>query len=106
MDHDAPARQCQHLRPRGGWAEAAQEEEQPEPLPDIPRIMPFQPRDRFGQPIKHIEEVTMAQRRALLAWPRKPELEAVAIAKEEAMMAEQQALDAKKKPSMNADERR
>jgi hypothetical protein len=38
--------------------------------------------------------MTRAQALASLAWPRDPKLEAAAIAEEEAMMAEQAALDA------------
>jgi hypothetical protein len=38
--------------------------------------------------------MTRAQVLASLAWPRDPKLEAAAIAEEEAMMAEQAALDA------------
>jgi hypothetical protein len=67
---------------------------QPEPKPE-PRVIPdmrgFQPRNRFGQPIPlwRNELMTKAQRRALHVWPRNPELEAAAVAEEEAMIAEQ-----------------
>jgi len=62
----------------------------------IPAVVMFQPRDRFGQPIPggRVDQMTRAQVLASLAWPRDPKLEAAAIAEEEAMMAEQAALDA------------
>jgi len=80
----------------------AQKTQQPAPEPeqDAPRIILFQPRDRFGQPITDGDQMTVAQRRAHYAWPRDPELEAIAIAEEEAMIAEQQAADAKTKPQL------
>ena len=59
----------------------------------IPRFEEFQPRDRFGQPIPtwRAQDMTMAQRRATYAFPRDPELEAIATAEEDAMIAEQAA---------------
>jgi hypothetical protein len=62
----------------------------------IPAVVMFQPRDRFGQPIPggRVDQMTRALVLASLAWPRDPKLEAAAIAEEEAMMAEQAALDA------------
>jgi hypothetical protein len=62
----------------------------------IPAVVMFQPRDRYGQPIPggRVDLMTRAQVLASLAWPRDPKLEAAAIAEEEAMMAEQAALDA------------
>lgn len=65
----------------------------PAPIQDIEL---FQPRDRHGKPIPdwRYEWMTMAQRRATYCYPRNPELEAVAIAEEEAMIAEQAATDA------------
>ena len=61
--------------------------------PPIPDCSSFQPRDRLGKPIPlwRFQDMTMAQRRATYCFPRKPELEAVAIAEEEAMIAEQAA---------------
>ncbi len=73
---------------------------QPEARPHIPivEVYQFQPRDRFGQPIPlgEWEKMTMAQRRATYAPTRDPAVEAEAIADEEAMIAEQKALDAAK----------
>ncbi|HEY2619765.1 MAG TPA: hypothetical protein VGI78_20655 [Acetobacteraceae bacterium] len=62
----------------------------------IPAVETFQPRDRFGQPIPDLRTdlMTRAQLHASLAVPRNPALEAEALAEEEAMMAEQAALDA------------
>src|SRR5215472_4587457 len=62
----------------------------------IPAVETFQPRDRFGKPIPdlRIDLMTRAQLRASLAIPRDPVLEAEALAEEEAMMAEQKAMDA------------
>lgn len=62
----------------------------------IPRIEVFQPHDRFGKPIPlwRSDLMTAAQRKASLAMPRDPMLEAAAIADEERMMAEQAAADA------------
>jgi hypothetical protein len=56
----------------------------------------FQPRDRFGKPIPtdRTDLMTRAQVLATLAYPRNPELEAAAIAEEEAMIAAQAASDA------------
>ena len=56
----------------------------------------FQPRDRFGKPIPDLRSdlMTRAQLHASLAIPRDPKLEAEALAEEEAMMAEQAAMDA------------
>jgi hypothetical protein len=75
----------------------------PAPAADPPRpasVPPrgrdeFQPRDRFGQPIAtfRTEQMTRAQLHATLAWPRNAALEAAAIAEEEAMIAEQAALE-------------
>jgi hypothetical protein len=75
-------------------------EAEAEPL-ERPQIYQFQPRNRFGQPIPlaNWEEMTMAQRRATYAPKRDPEVEAAAIADEEAMIAEQRALDAKSRPT-------
>jgi hypothetical protein len=63
----------------------------------IPAVVTFQPRDRFGEPIPDLRTdlMTRAQLRASLAIPRDPKLEAEALAEEEAMMAEQAALDAR-----------
>jgi hypothetical protein len=76
---------------------------QPEPLPR-PEIYQFQPRDRFGKPIPlaNWEQMTMAQRRATYAPRRDPEIEAAAIADEDAMIAEQQALEAKERAAAAA----
>lgn len=65
------------------------------PLP-IQNFTTFQPRDRYGNPVHpgDIEHLTPAQRRAAIAWPRDPALEAVAVAEEEAMIAEQKAGEA------------
>jgi hypothetical protein len=62
----------------------------------IQNFSTFQPRDRFGNPVHpgDIEHLTPAQRRAAIAWPRDPALEAVAVAEEEAMIAEQKAIEA------------
>ena len=62
-------------------------DQQPEPLPQADF---FQPRDKTGQPIPNwrYEWMTMAQRRATYCYPRNPELEAIAIAEEEKMIAE------------------
>ena len=46
--------------------------------------------------------MSMAQRRARYCWPRNPELEAIAIAEEEAAIAEQQALEAKEREAAAA----
>jgi hypothetical protein len=56
----------------------------------------FQARDRFGQPIPRWRTNLMTKNQlfATIAYPRDPELEAAAIAEEEAMIAEQKALDA------------
>jgi hypothetical protein len=58
----------------------------------------FRPRDRFGQliPRGDIHLMTKKQKFAAIANPRDPELEAAAIAEEEAMIAEQKALDARR----------
>jgi hypothetical protein len=78
-------------------------QEEPEPLPR-PVIYQFQPRNRFGKPIPlaNCEEMTMAQRRATYAPRRDPEVEAAAIADEEAMIAEQQALEAREREAVAA----
>jgi hypothetical protein len=49
----------------------------------------FQPRDRFGKPIPthRTDLMTRAQVLAVLAYPRNQELEAAAVAEEEAMIA-------------------
>jgi hypothetical protein len=62
----------------------------------IPAVVTFQPRDRFGEPISDLRTdlMTRAQLRASLAIPRDPKLEAEALAEEEAMIAEQAAIDA------------
>jgi len=62
-------------------------DQQPAP---IPHVEFFQPRDKTGQPIPdwRYEWMTMAQRRATYCYPRNPELEAIAIAEEEKMIAE------------------
>ncbi|HME22257.1 MAG TPA: hypothetical protein VKI44_13105 [Acetobacteraceae bacterium] len=62
----------------------------------IPAVEMFQPRDRFGKPIPSLrsDQMTRAQLHASLAIPRDPKLEAEALAEEEAMMAEQAAMDA------------
>ena len=62
----------------------------------IPAIETVQPRDRFGKPIPtgRTDLMTRAQLRASLAIPRDPKLEAEALAEEEAMIAEQAAIDA------------
>ena len=62
----------------------------------IPAVEMFQPRDRFGKPIPDLRSdlMTRAQLHASLAIPRDPVLEAEALAEEEAMMAEQAAMDA------------
>ena len=61
----------------------------------MPRLPKFarQPRDRYGNdiPLHRFQDMTPAQRRATYCFPRDPELEAVAIAEEEAMIAEQAA---------------
>jgi hypothetical protein len=59
----------------------------------IPIIEAFQPRDRLGQPIPphRVDLMTRAQVLAALASPRDPELEATALAEEEAMIAEEEA---------------
>jgi len=64
--------------------------EPPTPPAPIPHVELFQPRDKFGQPIPawRYEWMTPAQRRAAYCYPRNPELEAAAIAEEEAMIAE------------------
>jgi hypothetical protein len=78
------------------------------PVPFDPSTLRFYPRDRYGNTIRlwQPEQLTRAQLHAALACPRKPELEAVAIAEEEAMIAEQAALDAKGQaaPDATADE--
>jgi hypothetical protein len=63
----------------------------------IPAVETFQPRDRFGQPIPdwRTDLMTRAQVLASLTLPRDPKLEAEALAEEEAMIAEQAALDAR-----------
>ena len=68
--------------------------------PTVPPPPPdecFQPRDRFGNPIPgwRTDQMTRAQLYAALAYPRDPELERIALAEEEAMIAAQQAEDAK-----------
>jgi hypothetical protein len=72
-------------------------EDQPQPAADAPtqECQEFQPRDCFGQPIPphRTDLMTRAQVLAALAYPRNPELEAAAIAEEEAMIAEQAAKD-------------
>jgi hypothetical protein len=62
----------------------------------IPAVEMFQPRDRFGKPIPDLRTdlMTRTQLLASLTIPRDPKLEAAALAEEEAMMAEQAALDA------------
>ncbi len=69
----------------------------PTVVPPEPRDECFQPRDRFGNPIPNwrTDLMTKAQLYAALAYPRNPELEKVALAEEEAMIATQQAEDAK-----------
>ena len=59
----------------------------------IPHYSRFQPRDSHGEPIppNRPELMTMAQRRATYASPRDPELEAIAIAEEEAAITAQAA---------------
>ena len=59
----------------------------------IPHYSRFQPRDRHGLPIKlyRWELMTMAQRRACYTVPRDRALEAIAVAEEEAMIAEERA---------------
>jgi hypothetical protein len=79
----------------------------PAPVADPPRpaaAIPlgrdeFQPRDRFGKPIPifRTEQMTRTQMLATLAWPRDPTLEAAAILEEEAMIAEQGALEARQR---------
>jgi len=66
------------------------------PVPLDPSTLRFYPRDRYGNTIRlwQPEQLTKAQLYAALACPRDPELEAAAIAEEEAMIAEQAALDA------------
>ena len=66
-------------------------------VPPPPPDESFQPRDRFGNPIPswRTDLMTKAQLYAALAYPRNPELEKVALAEEEAMIAAQQAEDAK-----------
>lgn len=68
---------------------------------ELEPVEAFQPRDRFGQPIPdwRTELMTPAQCRASLAWPRDPALEAEALAEEEAMIAEQKALEARQAAS-------
>jgi len=76
-------------------ARAAQPEQPVQPVP-VPQHEFFQPRDRHGNPIpdwRH-EWMTMAQRRAAYCYPRNPDLEALAVAEEEKMIAEQAAEDA------------
>jgi len=53
----------------------------------------FQPRDRYGKPIPtyRYQDMTPAQRRATYRLPRDKDLEAIAIAEEEAMIAEEAA---------------
>ena len=53
----------------------------------------FQPRNRHGKPIPQhrFQDMTPAQRRATYTFPRDPELEAIAVAEEEAMIAAEQA---------------
>jgi hypothetical protein len=62
----------------------------------MPAVETFQPRDRFGKPIPSLrsDQMTRAQLRASLSIPRNPELEAEALAEEEAMIAEQKAIEA------------
>jgi hypothetical protein len=62
----------------------------------IPAVDTFQPRDRFGQPIPdwRTDLMTRAQVLASLTVPRDPKLDAAALAEEEAMIAEQAAIDA------------
>jgi hypothetical protein len=66
----------------------------------------FQPRDRFGKPmpIFRTEQMTRAQLLATLAWPRDAALEAVAIAEEEVMIAEQAALESGERAAPAADD--
>jgi hypothetical protein len=66
----------------------------------IPIVEMFQPHDRHGQPIPpwQRERMTTAQRKAALAMPRDPELEAAALADENRMQAEQAAADATPPP--------
>ena len=53
----------------------------------------FQPRDRHGNPIPlhRFQDMTPAQRRATYIFPRSAELEAIAVAEQEAMIAQQAA---------------
>jgi hypothetical protein len=84
----------------------------PAPVADPPRpaaVLPqgrdeFQPRDRFGKPIPvfRTEQMTRTQMLATLAWPRDPTLEAAAIAEEEAMIAEQVALETRPRATPEA----
>jgi hypothetical protein len=55
----------------------------------------FQPRDRFGKPIPRFRTDLMTRNQlfATIAWPRDPALEAAAIAEEDAMIAEQAAME-------------
>ena len=79
---------------------AAPEPEPPPPRPEPePEPEPFQPRDRFGQPISCLDNdrMSMAQRRARYAWPPNPEFIAIALAEEEAAIAEQKALEARER---------
>jgi hypothetical protein len=75
-----------------------QVENPPQPAATAPVQEPdeFQPRDRFGKPIPTLRTdlMTRAQVLATLSYPRNPELEAAAIAEEEAMIAAQAASDA------------
>lgn len=86
------SRRAKTQRPLAPAPEAPAE---PPPQPG-PRIYQFQPRDRFGKPIPlgDWEQMTMAQRRAVNAPRYDADIEAAAIADEEAMIAEQQALHA------------
>ena len=96
--------------PKPRRSEAAHEAAAPAPPPAVPcdpSALRFYPRDRYGNTIRlwQPEQLTQAQLHAALACPRDPELEAVAIAEEEAMIAEQAAQDAAGEAKGTADER-
>lgn len=76
-------------------AEAAAADEPPREIEQIPHIEVFQPRDRYGNPIPmwRNDMMTKKQKRAAYNFKDKPAWEEARL-EEEAMIAEQKALDA------------
>lgn len=89
-----PAARRAPAQPPGSLA-VPEPHEGPTEARSIPKVEFFQPHDRFGKPIPlwRSELMTPAQRKASLAMPRDPDLEAQALADEARLMAEQAALD-------------